>query len=234
MAGGGGKVGPGGPSLCPVAGATLCDGFEDAAPGATGSAWTATASTVDKTKFYRGTSSIHFNGANAFITETKTFTGTTKATNNEMWGRYFVLTSLTGAPNGGHTVFGRLTDGALDFHFVGGSRGELQAEIRAGGDIYTDSQNPAGKIEPPYPTAADGWQCWEWHTTADDSFDFYINGALVSQMQIVKGKAVKSGGAFKLPIFSKLELGYQNFNGAALSGWIDEVAIGPSRIGCGF
>jgi hypothetical protein len=231
--GGGGKMGPGGPSLCPVAGATLCDGFEDVAPGATGSAWTAVASTVDTTKFYRGAKSIHFTGFNAFITETKTFAGTTKATNNAMWGRYFILTSLTAAPDGGHTVFGRLTDGKTDFHFVGGSRGELQAEIRTTGDIYTDKQVPT-TIKPAYPTAADGWQCWEWHTTGDDSFDFYIGGVLVPEMQIVKGKATKSGNAFPFPVFNKLQLGYQNFNSAALSGWIDEVAIGPNQIGCGF
>ena len=232
---GGGRVGPGGPSLCAsLSGAALCDGFEDAAPGSNGSAWTATSATVDSTKFYRGTKSIHITGSNAFISETKTFTGSTKATNNNLWGRYFFLTDLAaGKADAGHVVFSRLTDGKLHFHFAGGSRGVLQAEIASGGDQYTNAREPAVKV-PLYPTATDGWQCWEWHVTEDDSFNFYVNGAEVTDMAIVKGVATKSKAKFPLPIFQKLELGYQSFNGVAMAGWIDEVAVGPERIGCGF
>jgi hypothetical protein len=242
-AGGGvvGSAGMGGKSLCPVAGTTLCDGFEGAAPGAAGSDWTigGTGITVDTTKFYRGTKSVKYTSSSkAYIIEKKTFAGTTKATNNEFWGRYFVLGGVAAYPTG-HTVFGTLADAADNadpgrFHFVGGSRAKLMAELRVSSDIYTDKGGKEGSAAaPPFPVMADSWQCWEFHVTADDSYSFYINSMEVTDMQIVKGKA--AGGTFVLPIFGQLQLGWQDFGtgDAAVTGWIDEVAIGPNRIGCG-
>ena len=95
---------------------------------------------VDTTQFYRGSKSVKFSGAAmSYITTTKPFTGTAKATNNNFWGRYFILDAWTAAmiPTS-HAVYGTLggsgTPGDGLFHFVGGSRGKLQAEIRNSGD----------------------------------------------------------------------------------------------------
>ena len=239
--GGAGPSIPGGDSKCAaLSGATLCDGFETAAPGAAGSDWTIKGATItlDTTKFFRGKSSVKYSSmAAAYIVEKKTFTGATKATNNALWGRYFVLSGVSVYP-AGHTVFGTLADAAdatdpNRFHFVGGSRQQLMAEIRITADTYT---NALGKtpnaMAPPFPVVADGWKCWEFQVTADDSFAFYIDGAEVTDMRITKGKA--NGGTFSpLPIFGQLQLGWEAFGGApVVSGWIDEVAIGPNRIGC--
>ena len=239
-----GNAGQGGPSLCPLAGTTLCDGFEDATT-TPGPNWTTSGPiTVDTTKSYRGSKSIKFSDASmAYITETKTFTGTTKATNNEFWGRYFFLSNVAYAtyPQG-HTVFGTLAGGPSDslgdqFHFVGGSRAQLMAQIRINnGDKYTDPNGKnAGGTEPKFPASTDGWQCWEWHVTADDSYNFYINGTEVTEMAIVKGMATYGKMTLSpFPLFASLALGWQSFSGGAVvSGWIDEVALGPSRIGCG-
>jgi hypothetical protein len=197
---------------------------------------------VDTTKFYRGSKSMHFVATSAangdFITESKTFTGTTKATNNNFWGRYFFFNNMTTAPMS-HSVFGDMsgtdaTATAMDFHFVGGSRGKLQAQIQFAADQYTDNMKTPAAADPPFPLAADGWQCWEWHIQPDDSFDFYINTAEVMEMKIVAGKAMMSGNTFTpLPVVTTLKLGWQYFGGNPNSGWIDEVALGPNRIGCG-
>lgn len=247
-AGGGGapmgNAGAGGPSLCPVAGTTICDGFEGAAPGTAGSDFmidvtAGNTMVVDTTKAYRGTKSMKFSGtSHAYITETKTFMGTTKAVVNNFWGRYFIFGNLTGMAPAAHAVYGTLsgtgTPGDGEFHFVGGSRGKLQAEIRNSGDSYTDSMASPAATDPAFPTPADGWQCWEWHVQPDDSFDFYINGTEVDEMKIVAGKAMKSGASFSpLPIMTKLSIGWQYFGSGMNSGWIDEVALGPNRIGCG-
>jgi hypothetical protein len=195
---------------------------------------------LDTTKFYRGSKSMKFTATNsAYIVETKTFSGTTKATNNAFWGRYFFFNNMTVAPQS-HSVFGDMhgTDSsnaqADDFHFVGGSRGKLQAQIQFAADVYTDNMKTPAAADPPFPLATDGWQCWEWQIQADDSFDFYINGTEVMEMKIVAGKAAMSGSSFTpLPIISQLQLGWQYFGGSMNSGWIDEVAVGPNRIGCG-
>ena len=228
-----------------AAGATLCDGFEGPAPGAAGSDFTVSTSAgdtmvVDTTKAYRGTKSMKFNGsAMAYIVETKTFTGTTKATNNAFWGRYFIFSGLANAAAApqAHSVYGSLADAmnsGTQFHFVGGSRGKLEAEIRLTADSYTDNMKTPAATDPAFPVTADGWQCWEWQVQADDSYDFYINGAEVMEMKIVAGKAAMSGSTFSpMPIFANLSIGWQYFGTGANSGWIDEVALGPSRIGCG-
>lgn len=242
----GGGAGQGGPSLCPVAGTTLCDGFENDAPGAANSPFTVDVAkgdtmVVDTTKFYRGSKSMKFSAASqAYIVASKIFTGTTKATNNNLWGRYFMLSNvpMLTTYSMSHVVFGALADSAnsgTQFHFVGGSRRALQAEIRLASDAYTDSMTAPAAADPPFPVVADGWQCWEWQVTADDSYDFYLNGKEVPEMKITAGKAVMSKQTFApMPVFGGLYLGWQSFGGGTvISGWIDEVAVGPNRIGCG-
>jgi hypothetical protein len=238
----GGMAGAGGPSLCPVAGTVICDGFEGAAPGAATSDFTTdgTAPVVDTTKAYRGTKSIKFSGAAmSYITTTKPFTGMSKMTNNDFWGRYFIFDNWAAAdvPTS-HAVYGTLsgtgTPGDGMFHFVGGSRGKLQAEIRNAGDSYTDNMQKPAATDPSFPTSADGWQCWEFHVQPDDSFDFYINGTEVTEMKITAGKANMSGMSFSpLPLINKMQIGWQYFGSAMNQGWIDEVAVGPNRIPCG-
>lgn len=240
------KITPGGASKCPTGTAVLCDGFENAAPGAAGSDWSSAGSGVsvntDPSKVYRGTKSLKITGStNVVITETKTFKGNSKATNNALWGRMFFLSGVTAA-NGwaqGHTYFGALSSSPSkgdDFHFVGGSRAKLLAQIRLNnGDRYTD---PSGKngtgTEPGFPLADAGWQCWEWHVQPDDSYDFYINGTEVMEMKIVAGKASYGGATFSpMPVFGSLAIGWNDFgSGAPATLWIDEVAVGPDRIGC--
>jgi hypothetical protein len=204
--------------------------------------------TLDTTKAYRGSKSMHYvattgSGPSAYIVEKKTFSGTTKATNNDFWGRYFILSGLTSATAlTSHAVYGTMggtgapagADGL--FHFVGGSRAVLQAEIRNTGDSYTDdmkSPNAKAPLSPPFPLMSDGWQCWEFHVQPDDSFSFFINGTEVQAMKITAGKAVKSGASFSpLPMITSLSIGWQYFGAGPNSGWIDEVAIGPTQIGC--
>jgi hypothetical protein len=223
--------------------AALCDGFEDATT-APGSTWT-TSGTItvetDPTKVYRGTKSIKFSGAtDAMISETKTFTGTTKATNNVFWGRYFFLPGVPTATYPiSHTYFGQLAANPStndDFHFVGGSRAQLMAQIQIGNDRYTDpGGKEAGGTEPKFPGSTDGWQCWEWHVQADDSYNFFINGKEVTEMALVKGVSTYSKmNLSPFPIFGKMSLGWHSFGGggAVITGWIDEVAVGPNQIGC--
>jgi hypothetical protein len=230
----------------PPISATLCDGFETATTTPDATVWKVSGTTtVDTATSYRGTKSIKVSstGAQTGITESTTFTGTTKATNNEFWGRYFYLSNvpLTSYP-AGHSVFAALNGGPTDtagdqFHFIGGSRTQLMAQISVGGgDKYTDPGGKnAGGTEPHFPVATDGWQCWEWHVTATDSYNFFINGTEVTEMAIVNGKSTYSNMDLSpFPIFASMFLGWQFFGtGTAVSGWIDEVAVGPNRIGCG-
>jgi hypothetical protein len=245
--GGGGDAGKGGASLCAQAkaapiSATICDGFETMPSDFT--ALPAGSMTADTTQSYRGATSMKFSSSTmAYLTESKTFTGTTKATNNAFWGRYFFLSGIaaTAAPMS-HSVFGTMVgtealaaDSQGDqFHFVGGSRGKLQTQIRlTTADLYTGGGTTPAAGDPAFPASTDGWQCWEWQLQADDSFQFYINGAPVAEMALTAGKAADGTNLSPLPTVTSLEIGWEYFGTALFAGWIDEVAIGPNRIGCG-
>jgi|GEM_PF-1960022 len=246
-AGGGSSGDPlasGGPTKCPLTGSMLCDGFEGPAPGAAGSEFkfelgAGSTGVVDTTKAFRGMSSVHIktNGAQGFITETSTFTGTTAATNNNQWGRIWIWFETKAAPQS-HDVFIRLEDTAsslesAQLHVAGGSRGQLASEIRSGSDLYHPKIiDPVPKPLPDgtvgFPLAQPKWQCWEWHTMADNSLDFYIDGVEYTKMKVV------AADKWPFPIFKKLYLGFMQFGTTpATELWIDEVALSSERVGCG-
>lgn len=234
----------GGPSKCPMMGSVLCDGFEGSAPGAADSPFkfevgAGSTGVVDASKAFRGTKSVHLktNGGQGFITETSTFTGTTAATNNNQWGRIWIWFETKAAP-ASHDVFIRLEDTAskaesAQLHVAGGSRGQLASEIRSGSDLYHPKiLDPAPKPLPDgtvgFPLATPKWQCWEWHTTADNTLDFYIDGVEYTKMKVV------AADKWPFPIFKKLYLGFMQFSTTpATELWIDEVAVSSERVGCG-
>jgi hypothetical protein len=234
LAGGASKCGPG-----PAAVGKLCDGFEGSAPGAADSAFkfvlgAGATGVVDATKPYRGKNAVHLKtGASAFITETATFNQTgTIATNNEMWGRVFIYFTTTGAPNS-HDVFITLEDPtsklmAAQFHIAGGSRMLLNSGIRfdtPAGDHY---QPLMGMGTVNYVKDPVAWHCWEWHTTALNTTDFYIDGKIYAAMSVTA--ALK----WPLPVFRSMSLGFMEFSTSIPTEiWLDEVAVDSTgRIGC--
>lgn len=230
----------GGPSKCPLAGTQLCDGFETSVPGDATSLFkfelgSGSTGVVDGTKVFRGSKSVHLKttSAQAFITETATFTGTTAETNNQTWGRLFIWFETKANPQS-HDVFIRLEDPAsslssAQLHLAGGSRGQLAAEIRSGSDLYKPKivePAPAGRVL--FPLATPKWQCWEWHTNSDNTLEFYIDGELYAPMSVV------AADKWPFPIFKKLYLGFMQFGTTpATELWLDEVALSDKRVGCG-
>ena len=230
-----GPITAGGDSKCAGSTAKLCDGFEDTDVGATGSAWTAltgggTTVAVDTSKPYRGTKSVHITfkaGANAqgFITETKTFSASgTAAMNNALWGRMFVWYQLDAGQTApaGHFVFIRAEGGGSQLHVAGGHGAMLGAEMRTNSDMYKYASPSV-----PVPAVPAAWHCWEWHTGADNTLQFFIDG------KVVPGMAVTAADKWTFPNFSKLYLGWLDFSaGPTGQMWIDEVALGSTQVGC--
>jgi hypothetical protein len=212
----------------------LCDGFEGPALGATDSPFkidvmpAASTAVIDTTKPYRGTKSAHLkmSTGRSFITETGTFNQSgTAATNNDMWGRMFIWFESAGMP-GGHTVFIRLEDPALagmskELHVAGGDNATFGAEIRTTSDMWRHDTTMIPRTPPK-------WECWEWHTTAANTLEFYVDGTLRA------GMTVTAANNWPFPVFKKLSLGFLSFRTTtnATETWIDEVAVDTARIGC--
>jgi hypothetical protein len=217
----------------------MCEGFEGTnsmkfslGAGAIG--------VVDSTKPFRGKMSAHMTTPGmAFLTEMATFDQAgTAATNDEMWGRVFVWINITGAAPISHTVFMTLANPGMSgtdqqFHLAGGSRGVLSAQIQQPTDKYkpamVQSQAMAATGSILYPFKPVQWQCWEWHTTAANTLEFYVDNKPYTPM------SVTAADKWTFPIFKDFEVGFMQFGNNATPAaemWVDEVAIDTARIGC--
>jgi len=77
------------------------------------------------------------------------------------------------------------------------------------------------------PRVQPGWECWEWHLSANNTLEFYIDGKAIPQL------AVTAADKWVFPTFNKLYLGWLDFSaGPTGNMWIDEVAVGDAQIGC--
>jgi hypothetical protein len=81
----------------------------------------------------------------------------------------------------------------------------------------------------------DNWHCAEWHVDgATQSYQFFIDGAEVTQIAINNG-AGKYSGTDIPNVFTQARVGWNNYQSASpgFVAWIDEIAMHTSRIGCG-
>ena len=240
--GGAGPIVAGGDSKCsgaPTIG-KMCEGFEGT-NSMTFSLSGGAKGVVDATKPYRGKMSAHMTTTSgnemAFITEMATFDPAgTPAKNNEMWGRVFVWIDITGTPPISHTVFMTLEDPmntatSVQFHLAGGSRGVLSAQIQEPNDKYKPAMVQSQAMAAPgsilYPFKPVQWQCWEWHTTAANTMDFWVDNKPYTLM------SVTAADKWTFPTFKNFQVGFMQFGTTpAAELWVDEVAIDTARIGC--
>jgi hypothetical protein len=92
----------------------------------------------------------------------------------------------------------------------------------------------------PYNWMFDGnWHCAEWFVDgANQAFQFYFEGAEVTQMRIQNGAGNYGSGSNRshLPMmFTDFRVGFITYQNAppGFTAWVDEVAIDAARIGCG-
>jgi hypothetical protein len=142
------------------------------------------------------------------------------ATNNSYWARVwlFMMTGL----GGGHRVYIENTAGT----------GVSMTGVRAlntfnAGMINTNVTPPdnGGTAGMPMPQGA--WTCFEWNVAAKGAMGdvhIYIGGTEVAGTAAM-GKPI--------PTMNKQRIGYESYaGGAAGELWIDDFAIGSTRIGC--
>jgi len=223
-AGGTGGFGYSGLSRCASAGTLLCESFED---GLDAAVWTQLISgdgtvTVDGTRAFRGSKSLHVNvvnaGHKAAISETKTF----PIANNILFARMFVW-------------FDTFTTGA---HFTMAEAPQIAAGawIRFGGQggkygVGTDHGASGDWLQQdtaPVPTKQ--WTCIEFELKSDtNEFHVWLDDVERTALNV----GAKQHAGFVMPPFTSLWFGWQTYsNQAPGEFWIDEIAIDSKPIGC--
>jgi len=205
---------------CATASYLLCDDFEKAAPGATGSKFTMdtkggyVVETVT-TQSHSGTHSIHVNSPGGsglgYIVETATFTPAI----TDFWGRAYLRFMANGS---GHEVFVAMDNTTSD------SSGEQVRMFNDMGDgkIATNLRSTDQEKESSQAIPMGQWFCFEWHETPTE-LRIYFNG---QDLTI-------ADETWTEPNLVDLRLGFERFDtGTGGDVWIDDVAVNSTQIGC--
>jgi hypothetical protein len=199
----------------------LCDSFENAAPGATGSPWMLNVDkkgTVVETvadKGHTGTHSVHVKvsdmaGVFGYITETQSLA----ATGMSFWGRVYLWSDIP-------TPTGHEVHIAVDAKTAANASEQDRILNVINGHLATNRRSDdMGKVSNVAPPMGK-WACYEWHITPTD-LHVYLEGAeLPVAVMWVE------------PTLSLLRIGFERFTmGSAGDLWIDDVALDGSQIGC--
>lgn len=199
---------------CGASGYTLCDDFEGAPAGGTGSPWTIdteggyTVETITGMA-HSGSHYIHVTAkgvsGHGYIVETKTFPAT------DFWGRAYLL--LQAAPSG-HEVF---------LAFDGNNNEQVRVlNDLGGGKIATNrrSDDQSKQSSQAYPMGT--WACYEWHETPT-GLHVYFQGKELTDADETWTEAT----------LTLLRIGFERFDtGTGGDIYIDDVAVNSAQIGC--
>ena len=199
-------------------GAILCDSFERADLGPD---WTldnsvpATKIEIVSNKAHTGTSSVHISfgmtATQSYISEKTTF----PPTGGAFWGRAWIFAML---PLSGHQIY-------VEARVASGSDGTGVRPVNTQGTnlaLNLESTDAGTNSNIKMPMGS--WACYEWQITGiggNGTFSAYVDGMKIGTQN----------GA--IPNLMRQRIGFQRYaGGTAGEMWIDDVAIGPNRIGC--
>jgi hypothetical protein len=222
----------------------LCEDFESTAVGAIPSGWTKSGSpAVAEDQAARGQRSLKLpggdKGAGRILRSATEFGGA-------HFGRVFYRVSVPApVPQSGSVIHSTLVAFGGTSPTGGGNtewRTLDTVEDSNGMHQFIYNVQPSGAEfgkGSPYNWKYDGmWHCGEWYIdAATQTYRFYIDGSEVTQITISNGAGNFGSGENRSEIpnsFSELRVGWVNYQsaGAGFTAWVDELAIGSSRIGC--
>ena len=92
--------------------------------------------------------------------------------------------------------------------------------------------------QPTAPAAGGRWTCMEWEmAAADNRVAVWIDGVAKPEMTVTTKQHGGGTADFVFPSFDRIRLGWQLYQGGSPNArydvWLDDLALGPNRIGCG-
>lgn len=219
----------------------FCDGFENQTGPAPSGDWSVSfpncqgtgTATVDTAMAHEGTRSIRVNGGTGYCNHV--FVGTTRGVGGTaLYARFFVR-HTTALPDAHVTLLAMrdAADGGKDLR-MGGQNRAMQWN-RESDDATLPEQSPAGVAQSvPLPTGA--WACVEFGITGTE-LRTWLNGTEVAGLhaddtptQDVDSQWLRRGTWRPAP--ADFRLGWESYGVGEDTLWFDDVALGPSRIGC--
>jgi hypothetical protein len=249
--GGSGASSGSGGSGAPTAGngtcgadALFCEDFEDLAVGAVannagfeidnGGATLSIDGTVAQ-----GSRSLHIASTGSAFGFIRT---TFNPPGNSFFGRVRLrVQSFPTAPNYAHFILVEATGTGSNglVRPVGGQFIEGQGETALWG-VGNDrgSSGDWTSWQPSAPAVSGEWICYEWQMrAADNNIDVWLDGVAQPALSVssTMRRDYNNGPAFAFPTFQSIRFGWWLFqpNDGMRDVWLDDIAIAPTRIGCG-
>jgi hypothetical protein len=226
-------------------GLPLCDGFESASAGGPPSTthWTIAtpncsgtgAVIVDSAVSHTGEHSLRIDGAAGYCNHVFVANSTAMANlGSTLWARMFLrLQSGLGAE---HVTFLALHDSSDNKDLRMGGQSNIFMWNRELNDATLPALSPAGIALSLAPTA-NTWHCLEFNVTSSGALQTFVDGATITGLTI-DGVATAdidqqwlNSGAWT-PTLTDLRIGWESYGSGAMTLWVDDVALGTSRIGC--
>lgn len=233
----------------PCGSALLCDNFDDDTVGmAPGQPWKSDSNggavAVSSDRAFSGDKSVHVSNApgqyaRAYfsVDGAPAFPGA----GAELYGRMMMWVDKSPA-DGVHWTFiqgeGPSDDNSyrIFYRYGGQHAGKLMANFETEG-VASDCWNHSQTVMP-----TQKWTCLEWRfNTATDEMEFWLDGAELQDLHVVGQGQASSGcvsqswnNTWPAPKqFDTLRLGLEKYQqDGQLDLWIDDVAVGASRVGC--
>jgi hypothetical protein len=245
---GGGNAGAGGAAgmagagpFCATDSFPICEDFEGTAGGQIPNGWSKSGSVeVVTDQAFRGTHSLRVNAAPNGARRITRTGGPVTGLAGAHWGRIYYRVET---PTPGVFVHSTLVAGAAqspvdDIDIEVRMVDTVQMANRTHQFLYNVQPNGRGEFGTgsPYNWMFEAeWHCAEWHIDhATQSYAFYLDGTEITQIRIDNGAGNFNDS--EIPeVFESLSFGWNNYQSAApgFVAWLDEIAVGPSRIGCG-
>ncbi len=231
------------PGVCDTA--LLCDGFEEDTPGqAPGTPWQTSLNggsvQVDSTRAFKGSHSVHISAeAKSYARAYMSVSGAPlfPVAGNQFFGRMMMYVSA--APEGSVHWTNIQAEGPVAgqtyrsmYRYGGQQNKRLMANYETEGTASDCWQHSATTL----PEAK--WTCMEWHFDGTtDRMELWLDGKALSDLSVdERGEGCLgngTGGNWYAPTFDVLRLGWEHYqNTSAKDLWIDEVAVGSTRLGC--
>lgn len=242
-AGGGGGGAGGAPFDCSDANLIVCETFEDVDAGSLPAGWQKSGDVgVDTTEAHSGTGSLRTAAAENGARRMTLSDARVQALGGTHWGRVFYKVQTPApAPDSG-VIHSTLVAGSAESPLGGNIEVRVvdTVENTEGFHQYLFNVQPSERGEfgrgSSYDYRYDGeWHCTEWFVDhATQAYRFFVDGTEITSIAIMNGASNFQNSEIPA-VFESISVGWNNYQGAPDGGfvaWFDDLALGPSQVGC--